>query len=202
MSPGPTFERVYLALKEQLMAGRHPPGTHLEPRMLTDELCSSITPIRDALHRLVGERLIEAPRHKGFRVPILTERVLRQLYGWQVDLLRLAIARYRSGLQGAARHAAVRVEGEIDSSVDLFLVLGRGSQDMELFAALANICDRLGPVRMVEDGFIPELAAERDAFRRHLEAHNLAALRQAVTAYQRRRNRVVPQLVASLHGPF
>lgn len=202
MSPGPTFERVYLALKEQLGAGRYPPGTHLEPRVLTDELCSSITPIRDALHRLVGERLVEAPRNDGFRVPILTELVLRQLYGWQADLLRLALGRYRSHLQAGNRPVECPAEGASASAAGLFLELGRASHDLELFAALANACDRLAPVGMLEVRFIPDLADELDTFRRLLNAPDPAALRQAITAYQRRRIRVVPQLVAALQRSF
>ena len=88
MSPGPTFDRVYFALKEQLMTGRFAPGDHLEPSLIGDELHSSITPVRDALHRLVGERLVEAPRNDGFRVPMVTEFALRQMYAWQADLMR------------------------------------------------------------------------------------------------------------------
>ena len=69
MSPGPTFERVYHALKEQLGSARFAAGEHLEPATLSHELNASITPVRDALHRLVGEGLVEAPRGDGFRVP-------------------------------------------------------------------------------------------------------------------------------------
>ena len=70
MSPGPTFDRVYFALKEQLTSGRHPPGAHLEPSVLGDELCSSITPIRDALHRLVGEKQQEGADRRGEDQPV------------------------------------------------------------------------------------------------------------------------------------
>ena len=138
MSPGPTFDRVYFALKEQLTSGRHPPGAHLEPSVLGDELCSSITPIRDALHRLVGERLVEAPRNDGFRAPMITELGLRQLYGWQADLLRLALARHRSSLLERVDRSEGLPEAGFSSAADLLLDFARSSDNPELLAALAN----------------------------------------------------------------
>ena len=89
-APG-TFDRVYAALKQRLRSGDYRPGDRLEPAALSEELNASVTPIRDALHRLTGERLVEAPRHEGFRVPMLTETMLRHLYAWHQDLLLLAI---------------------------------------------------------------------------------------------------------------
>src|ERR1700746_388476 len=95
ISPG-TFERVYAAIKARLRSGVYRPGERLEPAALADELNASVTPIRDALHRLTGERLVEAPRHEGFRVPMLTETTLRHLYAWHQDLLLLAILNRRN----------------------------------------------------------------------------------------------------------
>jgi DNA-binding GntR family transcriptional regulator len=74
MSPGQTFERVYLELKRQLHEGTRPPGTPLEPTAIGDELGTSFTPVRDALHRLVGESLVENPRHNGSRFRIRPSR--------------------------------------------------------------------------------------------------------------------------------
>ena len=106
MSPGPTFDRVYLALKEQVAAGSFAPGDHLEPAVIGEDLNASITPVRDALHRLVGERIVEAPRNDGFRVPAPTEAELRDLYGWNRDLLDLALRKRSPGAGGAALYAA------------------------------------------------------------------------------------------------
>lgn len=56
-----TFGRVYAAIKQQLLEGAFRPGERIEPAILSDELGASVTPVRDALHRLAGERLVEAP---------------------------------------------------------------------------------------------------------------------------------------------
>src|SRR5579872_5196064 len=96
MTPPGTFERVYAAIRQRLRDGVYKPGERLEPAALADELSASITPVRDALHRLTGERLVEAPRHEGFRVPMMTETMLRQLYSWHRDLLLLAVVNHRT----------------------------------------------------------------------------------------------------------
>jgi len=62
MIPGATFERVHAGLRARLHAGRFVLGEPLEPQHLADELNASITPVRDALQRLVGERLVGRDR--------------------------------------------------------------------------------------------------------------------------------------------
>lgn len=80
MSPGATFERVYHELRRMLAEDDLPPGTPIEPAMVGRQTAASITPVRVTLHRLTGERLVEAPDHNGFRTPRLTELGLRDLY--------------------------------------------------------------------------------------------------------------------------
>jgi hypothetical protein len=95
MSPGATFERVYTELRRMLAEGELPPGSPIEPAAVGRQIASSITPVRDALHRLTGERLVEAPNHNGFRVPLITEAELRDLYQWHAQLLILAARQIR-----------------------------------------------------------------------------------------------------------
>lgn len=201
MSPGPIFERVYLALKAQVTGGVFAPGDRLEPAALGEALNASITPVRDALHRLVGERIVEAPRNEGFRVPMVTEFGLRQLYAWHTDLLRLAAARY-----GRAVLTIDQLEHPADTGMhptsDIFGELARAAGDHELASALANTGERLASIRIIEKRFIPEIGAELEAFRGSIEAHDLTALRSAISDYQRRRLRVVPRIVAALQQPF
>lgn len=201
MSPGHTFERVYAALKAQIVEGRYPPGAHLEPRVLTDELTSSITPIRDALHRLVGERLLEAPRNDGFRIPTVTEFRLRELYGWQSDLLRLAIPRLAPRERPQAEASAGRSGPTPGSATELFLQVAQRLVDDELKAALTSVCERLAPLRGLEERFIPDVAQELQTLARLLDRRDAAQFRRAISAWHRRRDRAVPELVAALHRP-
>ena len=92
MSPGATMERVYRELKARAMQGEFAPGERLDPSVLARELGASATPVRDALHRLSGERIIDSWHQEGFRQPILAEADLHDLHAWAAALLTLALA--------------------------------------------------------------------------------------------------------------
>ena len=206
MSPGPTFDRVYPALKEQLMSGRFAPGDHLEPAAIGEELNSSITPVRDALHRLVGERLVEAPRNDGFRVPAPTEAELRDLYRWSRELLEQALRRRPSG-SGADTlspgEADVMPSSTAPAAADLFRYIARRSGNAELEAAVENVSDRLAAMRSVERRLFADHAEELAGLRALLAGPDTGPLRRAIAAYHRRRQRCVPELLVAarrLHG--
>ena len=193
MSPGPTFERVYLALREQLRAGRWPPGTHIEPAMLEAELSASITPIRDALHRLVGERLVEAPRHNGFCTPLVTETALRNLLAWSNEVALLALA---SPIPGTSPREAL--ESGPACVGDLLAGLARLSRNHEHWWVRISINDRLGPVRSVEGKVLEDVAHEFRSLEAAAAAADLKGLRHGIARYHRRRESAAGLLVAIL----
>lgn len=203
MTPPGTFDRVYAAIKQRLRDGLYRPGDRLEPAVLSDELNASVTPVRDALHRLTGERLVEAPRHEGFRVPMMTETVLRHLYAWHLDLLLLAVMRHQS--TALANEATVN-HGQSELPVHqrqnaLFLALGRAAGNPEHGAALEALGQRLEPVQRLEQFFLEETEAETVEIVRSLQARDRKALRRSLIRYHRRRERIVPELLAALYRP-
>lgn len=193
MSPGPTFERVYRALREQLRSGRWPPGAHIEPAALEAELCASITPIRDALHRLVGERLVEAPEHNGFRVAGLTEITFRELLAWSNDVTLLAL-----GSLLPDRTPADALDPEPACVGELLVAISGLSRNLEHWRAMLSINDRLAAVRTVEEQVLDGLAEELCSLKNAAGAGNLRALRHAVGAYHRRRDRAAAHLLGAL----
>lgn len=202
MSRPGTFERVYAALKAQLREGRFRPGHRLEPAVLSDQLNASVTPVRDALHRLTGERLVEAPRHEGFRVPMLTETTLRHLYAWHRDLLLLAVASRRGrGLLSGAELAADRTSEDRPECLSaLFLAIAQTTGNPEHVTALEALEERLGPLQHLETLLLDAVEEETAEIVAAVESGDARALRAALVRYHRRRERIVPELLERLYS--
>lgn len=200
MTPPGTFDRVYAAIRQRLREGRYRPGDRLEPALLSDELNASVTPVRDALHRLTGERLVEAPRHEGFRVPMMTETLLRFLYGWHLDLLLLAVMKHQTtALAGEIVVSEAQGTSPAHERLNaLFRALARSAGNPEHVAALEALGHRLEPVQRLERMFLDETESETGEIIRALQAHDRKALRSSLIRYHRRRLRIVPELLAML----
>lgn len=200
MTPPGTFDRVYAAIRQRLRDGLYRPGDRLEPALLSDELNASVTPVRDALHRLTGERLVEAPRHEGFRVPMMTETLLRHLYAWHLDLLLLAVVKHQT-IGVADEIVANGVSDEAPGHARqnaLSLALARAAGNPEHAVALEALTHRLEPIQRLEDCFLDETEAETEEILSALRTHDRKALRSSLVRYHRRRLRIVPELLAHL----
>jgi DNA-binding GntR family transcriptional regulator len=197
--PG-TFERVYAAIKARLISGVYRPGERLEPAVLADELNASVTPIRDALHRLTGERLVEAPRHEGFRVPMLTETTLRHLYAWHHDLLLLAIfsrklPASRPELPPETSDRGTALHKRCNAA---FLALARSTGNPEHLIALATLTERIEPVQRLEDALLDAAEEESAGIVAAILSGDRKLLRKALLHYHRRRERIVPEVISRL----
>lgn len=60
--------RVYDSLRDRILRGRIPPSTRLVEARLAQEIGASRTPVREALHLLEREGLVEAFPRGGYRV--------------------------------------------------------------------------------------------------------------------------------------
>jgi DNA-binding GntR family transcriptional regulator len=197
VTPPGTFDRVYAAIRDQLRRRRFRPGARLEPAALADQLNASVTPIRDALHRLTGERLVEAPRHEGFRVPQLSEARLRHLYAWHLDLLLLALMRRRP-IAAECPPAPTDAPDEHERRRALFVAIARSTGNPEHLAALESVAERLQPLEQLEDMLLDEVALETEAICDALRAGDARQLRRRLVRYHRRRERIVPELLDRL----
>jgi DNA-binding GntR family transcriptional regulator len=198
MNAGSIFERVYRSIKTELLRGAYRPGETLEPRALAEDHFASVTPIRDALHRLAGERLVDASPHEGFRVPLLTENGLRDLYAWQEQLALLALRQARSSQPVQPRPPATAVE----RTRHIFESLARLTLSGELQIATDQANDRLEAARHLELGLLPDLEDELAMLEQTLAAGTWQALRPLLARHRSRRLRLVPHLITALHqGP-
>jgi DNA-binding GntR family transcriptional regulator len=53
------WDRAYAALKAALLAGKFAPGDRVVLRQVADDLGISLTPVRDAVNRLIAEKVLE-----------------------------------------------------------------------------------------------------------------------------------------------
>ena len=200
--PG-TFERVYAAIKQHLREGVFRPGDRLEPAVLSEELNASVTPVRDALHRLTGERLVEAPRHEGFRAPLVTETMLRHLYAWHRDLLLLATARRHWGPVSVGQDedsSRLTPLGLLHRQNAFFLKLVEAGGNPEHLFALRTLMERMEPFQRFDEDLLDAVQEETETIVAAISAGDRPALRKSLVAYHRRRARLIPELVGRLQS--
>jgi DNA-binding FadR family transcriptional regulator len=139
MSPAHVLEPTYAAIKRQLKEAHWPMGTKLEAVRLADDLGVSITPVRDSLNRLFGERLVDFSPGDGFRVSMISEGELRNLFRLQYILLHAAVETQPINMPEFPNVKAALV----DCTSHLFRMIASCSDNAELVTTVASINDRL-----------------------------------------------------------
>ena len=98
-------ERVRVVLSERLMAGEYSPGAKLSLRKLADNLGVSMTPVRQAINRLVADRAVEVTPNRAVRVPTMTVTQFCELTEIRIDIE--GVAAYRAAtLRDKIRYSA------------------------------------------------------------------------------------------------
>ncbi|WP_342249197.1 GntR family transcriptional regulator [Sphingomonas sp. OTU376] len=195
MSPAHVLEPTYDALRHRLLNGDWPPGTRLEAGRIAAELGVSITPVRDSLNRLTGERLVHSNPGEGFQVPILYEADLCILLDWHAMLAGIA---FRD--PHAFTTPAALVEGHdglAERTAIVFAAIAASPDNGELLRAIGNVAARLGRSRRAEEKVIPDAGDEVGRIAALLRDGERDALAEAVDAYHRRRRKLAGRIAAA-----
>lgn len=194
-----TGERVYLAIKHFLLAqSDHKPGERVDIGELARRFGASATPVRAALHRMAGERLLVSHQGEGFSQPRITEPGLSDLYQWNAALLANALR-----APGAESRQVMEPEplpAPIATLERVFAALAAQSGNVEVEWAVAGVSDRLHRARRAELDLVEDFDTEVSDLRRLSRSSDATGLRQAIIGYHRRRLRLVPSIVRHLHG--
>jgi DNA-binding GntR family transcriptional regulator len=83
-------DRAYQALKRGLISGAFRPGQTLVIRTVAEKYGISTTPVREALQRLVAERLLVMQPNRSIAVPLLSIEKFTELYRVRCALEGLA----------------------------------------------------------------------------------------------------------------
>jgi len=163
VSPSHVAEPTYEAIRKRLMAGTWPMGFRLEAIRLAEDLGVSISPVRDGLNRLVGERLVDLVPGIGFHVPRLTEAMLRDLLDLNM-LLLLSAVRLGASTDGASI-AASAAESHADRTGALFARIASLNGNSEVVETVRIVGARLHATRSNEVAILPTAPDELESIR-------------------------------------
>lgn len=79
LKKGNLSEQVYTSIRNALMEGRYEPGERLTISGLANELGVSITPVREAIFRLVSDRVLEMKAATAIHVPQIDPAQLTEI---------------------------------------------------------------------------------------------------------------------------
>lgn len=196
MNSGATAERVYEGLKGRILTRGFHPGERLDPAKLAGEFHSSVTPVRDSLHLLAGEGLVETRLSDGFHMPAIDAPALQDLYDWNCQILSLALRTWRDEENNAPDHFTSR---SVTDSAVLFREIAALSSNLEHHRAIVSLNDRLNAVRLCELLVLPNGDGEVEYLWAALRDRDKTSLRNGMKAYHRRRRTVAHELVRQLY---
>lgn len=192
MSPAHVLEPTYQILKRGLMQGHWRPGERLEALRLADEFGVSMTPVRDCLNRLVGEKLVDMKPGDGFRVPRISEKSLRDMLDLNAMLLDFALLRpVNVGEVPRALHLAENYAGRVAA---LFGMIAQRSANIALIETLLSLGERMHAVRRWEPQLFADCVEEVEELEGKLTA-NAKELSVLLRKYHERRLGSVAELV-------
>ena len=186
-----TADRVHREIKQLIMAGKFKPGLPLVVQTLAETFGTSISPVRDALNRLVGERLVDMQGGGGFALPTVTRRSAFHLYSWHADIVRLIVkVMVRIEEIGAPPGILLNRKANIGdiaaATAEFFSSLGSCSPNGEHLDAIIHAGERLAILRLHE-GSIGRQGEELAALWNITRSGNRNATRVAMWQYHRRR---------------
>lgn len=199
MAPEPvTAEFVYRRVRLEIVEGAFTPGMILKLGGLTDRFGTSATPVRDAMHRLVGERFVELLPGGGFRVRPLDPRRLAGLYQWHGQLLQLALGTPLSQTArdqvSALGRLMTQPQDVASMSAALFGLLAAASRNEELAQALELTSCALARARALEHHLFPSIVDDVSRLIAALETSDIGATRRVMARYHRDRVRLAPDI--------
>ena len=121
-------DRLEDSLRERILSGAYAPGSRLVLARLAEEHGVSFIPVREALHRLEPERLVQFERHRGARVAEISIADMRDIYETRVVLEQHAI---RAAIPVISDKQLARADRALDEMASGFA----GGRERQAFAA-------------------------------------------------------------------
>ncbi len=154
-------ESVRAALSERLMAGGFAPGDKVSLRSLAEALGVSVTPVREAVTRLVADNALEVAPNRAIRIPTLTIGQFREITILRIEIegmaaARAAAARHDDDIAAMMKHEAqFRAEGKkttpdviraAAANQRLHFAIYRATKSPKLVDIIAGLWLNVGPI--------------------------------------------------------
>lgn len=194
------FTRVYAGVRGELARAELPSGGQIRVDETARRFKVSPTPVREALARLSGERLVRGCRRQGYFVPKPSVSDLIELY--TLSEMHLVTAIRLQSRQSPPRVVRRAEQGEpfaTDMGIgQIFLAILAKAEVVLLLDSGALILERLSLARRAEDAALGQNACSE--IYPLLESRRFSALARAIRSYHsaRRENAVA---IAQAIGP-
>lgn len=205
MAPEPVNQqRTYEAIRHALFAGKYPVGVRIDLKTLAEGRGISLTPVREAIMRLVGERLFEQHPSGGFRVAVPDSDRLAQLYDWNLHHLLAVLGLVSSeALDSAFARLRGRTIGRSAAELAvhtamIFRMIGSTVANPLFIEQIDMASDRLHYARIAESRSGIDVARELNALVEIVGVDVKARVRRRILAFHRRRIARASRIAATI----
>jgi len=161
-------EKVYHTIRGALIDGQYQPGDRLRIAALAEQLGTSITPVREAIFRLISEQALEMKAATAIHVPRIDAKQLKEIQLIRSHLEGEAAAHTAANItdeqlaEAEAIHAAFIEAAHHDSRLasvknrDFHFFLLRSSGLPLVEAIVENLWTKMGPLLLVFNTLLPQ----------------------------------------------
>ena len=151
-----------------------------------------MTPVRDCLNRLVGERLVDMKPGEGYRVPRISEKALRDMLAVNAALLESTLVARSEELNDVEFKSEKRAYAD---RVSLFFdFIATLSGNIIIIETVRSLNERMHAVRMKDPLVFPDTLQEIEELEQ-LSTKQEAGLRNKLHIYHQRRRVKVSALI-------
>lgn len=202
--PTETPGREYLLaeVKKLVSNGGFARDTRIDLQSLADRFKVSVTPIRDILHQLVGERLVSHHPFGGFQVVTPDAVALQHLYAWNGQHLLSALHLLSEPVIRQTILPIAQTLAATEAPNSLFLIerfavaVGEATGNSEFVAQIEAANDRLHRPRLAEMTLFGDRDRELQSLVKSNGLNVQKNVRRRLLAYHRRRVEQAPQIAA------
>ncbi|MGH1579126.1 GntR family transcriptional regulator [Planktotalea sp.] len=113
----PTHELVYQTLRDMVLFGDFEPGQAVTIQGLTQSLSAGVTPVREAIRRLIAEGALQMQGNRRVCVPVLKASDVQELLYARIALETELTRRAMTRVQPADLERLSQIDSRLDSAI-------------------------------------------------------------------------------------